>query len=61
MPKAPDKTPKPQETLLQIRLTEAEKRQIKVMAATHGMTLRQATLAAFTAWSEKLRTRPGKK
>jgi len=26
-----------------------------VMAAGQGLTLREATLAAFTAWAEKLR------
>ena len=43
------------ENLLQVRLTDVEKRNIKTMAAAQGMTLRQATIAAFTAWGEKLR------
>jgi hypothetical protein len=47
--------PKIDQNLLQVRLTENEKRNIKMMAASQGMTLREATLAAFTAWSEKLR------
>jgi hypothetical protein len=47
--------PQSPRTLLQVRLSEAEKRQIKTMAASQGMTLHQAVLAAFTAWSEKLR------
>lgn len=41
--------------LLQVRLSQNEKRNIKMMAAGQGMTLREATLAAFTAWAEKLR------
>jgi hypothetical protein len=41
--------------LLQVRLSENEKRNIKVLAAGQGMTLREALLAAFTAWAEKLR------
>ena len=41
--------------LLQVRLSENEKRNIKMMAAGQGLTLREATLAAFTAWAEKLR------
>jgi uncharacterized protein (DUF1778 family) len=47
-------TQKP-ENLLQVRLSENEKRNIKMMAAGQGLTLRQAVLAAFTAWAEKLR------
>ena len=49
------KMPKTEASLFQVRLSEAEKRQIKTMAASQGLTLRQAVLAAFTAWSEKLR------
>ena len=41
--------------LFQVRLSENEKRNIKIMAASQGMTLREAMLAAFTAWEEKLR------
>ncbi len=41
--------------LLQVRLSENEKRNIKMIAAGQGMTLREAVLAAFTAWAEKLR------
>ena len=50
-----DKTPKTETNLLQVRLSENEKRNIKVMAVGQGLTLREATLAAFTAWAEKLR------
>jgi len=50
-----DKAAKPEINLLQVRLSENEKRNIKMMAAGQGLTLREATLAAFTAWAEKLR------
>jgi hypothetical protein len=53
--KMKDKTPKTETNLLQVRLSENEKRNIKMMAVAQGMTLREATLAAFTAWAEKLR------
>ena len=49
--------PKTATSLLQVRLSENEKRNIKMMAAGQGLTLREATLAAFTAWAEKLRAR----
>jgi hypothetical protein len=41
--------------LFQVRLSANEKRNIKIMAASQGMTLREAMLAAFTAWAEKPR------
>ena len=50
-----EKTPQTARNLLQVRLSENEKRNIKMMAVGQGLTLRQATLAAFTAWAEKLR------
>ncbi len=50
-----DKTPTTERNLLQVRLSENERRNIKMMAAGQGLTLREATLAAFTAWAEKLR------
>jgi hypothetical protein len=40
--------------LFQVRLTEAEKRGIKAMAASQGLTLRQAVLQAFQAWAAQL-------
>ena len=43
--------------LLQVQLTEAEKRDIKALAASQGLTLRQATLHAFEAWVAELRSR----
>ena len=50
-----DGAPKAERNLLQVRLSDNEKRNIKMMAAGQGLTLRDATLAAFTAWAEKLR------
>jgi hypothetical protein len=50
-----DEAPKTTRNLLQLRLSDNEKRNIKMMAAGQGLTLREATLAAFTAWAEKLR------
>ena len=50
-----EKAPTSQQNLLQVRLSDNEKRNIKMMAAGQGLTLREATLAAFTAWAEKLR------
>jgi uncharacterized protein (DUF433 family) len=41
--------------LLQVQLTEAEKRHIKTLAASQGLTLRQATLQAFQTWESQLR------
>jgi hypothetical protein len=49
------KTSETPQNLLQVRLSENEKRNIKMIAAGQGMTLREATLAAFSAWAEKLR------
>ncbi len=53
--KMKEKPPQTQTNLLQVRLSENEKRNIKMMAVAQGLTLREATLAAFTAWAEKLR------
>lgn len=55
MKESKSRTPETARNLLQVRLSENEKRNIKMIAAGQGMTLRQATLAAFTAWAEKLR------
>jgi Protein of unknown function (DUF433) len=44
------------EDILFVRLTEAEKRLIKTLAASQGLTLRQATLEAYGAWAEKLQS-----
>jgi hypothetical protein len=50
-----DKAATTERNLLEVRLSENGKRNIKMMAAGQGLTLRDATLAAFTAWAEKLR------
>ena len=49
--------PANQTNLLQVRLTEAEKRRIKALAASQGLTLRQATVQAFEAWAAQLPSR----
>ncbi len=41
--------------LLQVQLTAAEKRHIKTLAVSQGLTLRQATLHAFQTWELQLR------
>src|SRR5271165_3559648 len=43
--------------LLQVQLTEAEKRHIKTLAVSQGLTLRKATLQAFQAWELQLQSR----
>jgi len=48
--------PKPEKYLIQIRLSDAERRRIKSLAAKQGMTLQDAVVEAFAAWAEKLRT-----
>ena len=47
--------PKPERYLLQLRLTDSDRRRIKSLAAKHGLTLQEAVVAAFDAWAEKLR------
>jgi len=41
-------------TLLFVRLPTAEKRRIKVLAASQGLTLQQAVHEAFEAWASQL-------
>lgn len=41
--------------LLQVRITEEEKRRIKVLAASQGMTLQKAVTEAFAAWEKALK------
>src|SRR3974390_1664470 len=48
--------PKPEKFLIQIRLSDADRRRIKSLAAKQGLTLQDAVVEAFAAWSEKLRT-----
>src|SRR5271163_2487097 len=43
--------------LLQVALSEAEKRHIKSLAAGEGLTLRQAILQAFQTWEAQLPSR----
>ena len=43
--------------LLQVQLTEAEKRHIKTLAVSQGLTLRKATLQAFQAWELQFQSR----
>jgi len=40
-----------------MRLTEAEKRRIKTLAVSQGLTLRQAAVEAFEAWAAQLPSR----
>ena len=49
-----DTTKKPLQ-LFQVRLTEPEKRRIKTLAVSEGLTLRQATIQAYEAWAAQLR------
>jgi Protein of unknown function (DUF433) len=49
--------PQSETKLFQVRLTDAEKRCIKSLAAREGLTLRQAILQAFEAWEERLQSR----
>jgi hypothetical protein len=43
--------------LLSVRLPEAEKRRIKILAAGEGLTIRQAIHEAFDAWVAHLQSR----
>ncbi len=40
--------------LLAVRLPEADRRRIKVLAASQGLTLREAIVQAFEAWASQL-------
>jgi len=42
--------------LFSVRLSEAEKRRIKSLAASQGLTLRQAIVQAFEAWASQLQS-----
>src|SRR5215467_3847741 len=48
--------PKSERTMIQIRLSDADRCRIKSLAAKQGLTLQDAVVEAFAAWSEKLRT-----
>lgn len=41
--------------LFQVRISEEEKRRIKVLAASQGMTLQEALKEAFAAWAKALK------
>lgn len=41
--------------LLSVRLPEAERRRIKALAASQGLTLAEAIREAFDAWASQLR------
>jgi len=41
--------------LFQARISEEEKRRIKTLAASQGMTLQKALTAAFNAWAKELK------
>ena len=43
--------------LLAVRLPEAQKRRIKSLAASQGLTLREALHEAFEAWESQLEAR----
>ena len=41
--------------LFQVRISEEEKRRIKTLAASQGMTLQKALTEAFAAWAKELK------
>jgi hypothetical protein len=45
---------KSEKNLFQVRLSEEERRFIKSIAASQGMTHQEAVVAAFAAWAEEL-------
>lgn len=47
--------PKPARYLLQLRLTDPDRRRIKSLAAKQGLTLQDAVVEAFDAWAKSLR------
>jgi len=49
--------PKTERSLFQVRLSDPEKRRIRLLAVSQGLTLSQAILAAFAAWEEKLQAK----
>jgi hypothetical protein len=46
--------PKPEIKPIFVRLTEAERRRIKTLAASQGLTMREAIVQAFEAWAFQL-------
>ena len=49
--------PASETNLLSVRLPDAERRRIKIMAASQGVTIRQAIHEAFDAWALQLQSR----
>ena len=49
--------PKPEIKPIFVRLTEAERRRIRALAVSRGLTMREAILQAFEAWASQLRAR----
>ncbi len=46
--------PKPEIKPIFVRLTEAERRRIKTLAVSQGLTMRESILQAFEAWASQL-------
>ncbi len=44
-------------SLFQVRISDSERRHIKMLAASQGVTLHRALVEAFAAWAEKLQSR----
>jgi len=53
--------PNEERHLLQVRITEEEKRRIKTLAASQGMTLQKALQEAFAAWAKEIKVREPKR
>jgi hypothetical protein len=49
--------PSSETKLLSVRLPEAEKRRVKIMAASQSLTIGQAIHQAFDAWASQLQSR----
>src|SRR5271166_6540268 len=48
--------PKPEIRPIFVRFTEAERRRIRTLAVSQGLTMREAILQAFEAWPSQLRS-----
>jgi hypothetical protein len=56
--------PKPDEREIKpifVRLSEAERRRIRTLAVSQGLTMREAIVEAFEAWASQLRSTAGSK
>jgi hypothetical protein len=47
--------PKTERSLFQVRITDEEKRRIKTLAASQGVTLQKALTEAFAAWEREVK------